>query len=59
MLKAWSGTDERQHEHIKSSELKKGQSTSRARQVAAATVSTQRCKEGRTMASSFRSAARR
>lgn len=40
--------DERQYEHIKESELKRGRSTKRAKEIAARTVNKQRRLEGRT-----------
>jgi hypothetical protein len=55
MPKSWSKKDERQYEHIKSSERKSGRSTKRAKQIAAATVNKQRKSEGRTKSSSGRS----
>ncbi|HVR43936.1 MAG TPA: addiction module toxin RelE [Thermoanaerobaculia bacterium] len=48
MPKAWSNKDERQYEHIKKSAKKKGRSTRRAKEIAAATVNKERSKEGRT-----------
>jgi hypothetical protein len=48
MPKAWSNKDERQYEHIKESESKRGRSTRRAKQIAAATVNKKRSSEGRT-----------
>lgn len=50
MPKAWSSKDERQYEHIKSSEAKAGRSTKRAKEIAAATVNKHRRSEGRTKA---------
>ncbi len=45
----WNQKDERQYEHIKSSEKgKEGHSERRAEQIAAATVNKQRKREGRT-----------
>ena len=52
MPKAWSNKDERQYEHIKESAKKKGRSTKRAKQIAAATVNKERASEGRTKTSS-------
>lgn len=46
--KAWSSKDERQYEHIKDSEGKRGRSEERAKEIAARTVNDQRRKEGRT-----------
>lgn len=43
-----SATRTRQYEHIKESELKEGRSSARAKQIAAATVNTQRAKAGQT-----------
>ncbi|WP_199193351.1 hypothetical protein [Blastopirellula marina] len=48
MPKSWSDKDERQYQHIKKSEKKKGRSDNRAEEIAAATVNKQRKKEGRT-----------
>lgn len=48
MPKAWSNKDERQYEHIKESAQKRGRSTKRAKQIAAATVNKERASEGRT-----------
>jgi hypothetical protein len=48
MPKAWSAKDERQYEHIKDSEKKRGRSAKRAKEIAAATVNKQRSSEGRT-----------
>lgn len=48
MPKSWSDKDERQYEHIKESASKRGRSTRRAKQIAAATVNKQRRSEGRT-----------
>jgi hypothetical protein len=38
MPNAWTDKDERQYEHIKGGELKRGRSTKRAKSIAAATV---------------------
>lgn len=46
--KSWSKKDERQYEHVKASEEKKGRSDKRAKEIAARTVNKQRSKEGRT-----------
>ena len=46
MPKAWSAKDERQYEHVKQSEKKRG--SKRAAEIAARTVNKQRKKEGRT-----------
>ena len=48
MPKAWSDKDERQYEHIKESEGKRGRSAKRAKAIAAATVNKKRSAEGRT-----------
>jgi hypothetical protein len=48
MPRAWSDKDERQYEHVKESESKRGRSTRKAKQIAAATVNKQRASEGRT-----------
>jgi len=48
MPKEWSDKDERQYEHVKESEAKRGRSSKRAKQIAAATVNKQRKKEKRT-----------
>jgi hypothetical protein len=48
MPKSWSKKDERQYEHVKSSEKKQGRSDDRAEEIAARTVNKQRSKEGRT-----------
>lgn len=47
MSKAWSNKDERQYDHVKSSEQKQGRSPRVAKRIAAATVNKQRSKEGR------------
>ena len=44
--KAWSNKRERQYEHIKDSAKKRGASTKRAKQVAAATVNKERARTG-------------
>jgi len=44
----WSKKDERQYEHVKTSEKERGRSKDRAEEIAAATVNKQRSKEGRT-----------
>jgi hypothetical protein len=44
--KAWSKKRERQYEHIKDSAKKRGASTKRAKQVAAATVNKERARSG-------------
>ena len=48
MPDSWSDKDERQYEHIKSSERKQGRSMKRSKEIAAATVNKRRGKEGRT-----------
>ena len=48
MPKSWSSKDERQYEHVKESEKKRGKSTGRAKEIAARTVSKHRKSEGRT-----------
>lgn len=48
MPTAWTDKDERQYEHIKSSERKEGRSLKRAKSIAAATVNKRRRAEGRT-----------
>src|SRR5919202_2329393 len=44
--KAWSNKRERQYEHIKDSGKKRGESTKRAKQIAAATVNKERARSG-------------
>jgi hypothetical protein len=44
--KAWSNRRERQYEHIKGSAKKRGASTKRAKQIAAATVNKERARKG-------------
>jgi hypothetical protein len=44
--KAWSNKRERQYEHIKESAKKRGTSTKRAKQIAAATVTKERARRG-------------
>lgn len=48
MPDAWSDKDERQYRHIKDSELERGRSEERAKEIAARTVNQQRREEGRT-----------
>jgi hypothetical protein len=48
MPSAWSNKDERQYEHIKQSELERGRSAPRAKEVAARTVNKTRREDGRT-----------
>jgi hypothetical protein len=50
--RAWSNKRERQYEHIKSSAKKKGASTRRAKQLAAATVNKERARSGEARRSS-------
>jgi hypothetical protein len=50
--RAWSNKRERQYEHIKSSAKKKGASTGRAKQLAAATVNKERARKGEARSSS-------
>lgn len=45
---AWSAKDERQYEHVKASERRRGRSLDRAKEIAARTVNSQRRAEGRT-----------
>jgi plasmid stabilization system protein ParE len=47
-MPAWSRKDERQYEHIKSSEIDRGRDEDRAEEVAARTVNKRRRLEGRT-----------
>ena len=44
----WSAKRERQYEHIKDSAAKRGKSTKRAKEIAAATVNKQRRRAGET-----------
>lgn len=48
MPQSWSSKDERQYEHIKEGEAKRGRSAKTAKRIAAATVNKQRSSEGRT-----------
>ena len=57
MPKAWSAKDERQYEHIKQSERKRG--GKRAAEIAARTVNKQRRQEGRTAESRPKAPAKR
>lgn len=50
----WTAKDERQYEHIKSSERQSGRSAKRSKAIAAATVNKRRTKEGRTATSKER-----
>ena len=45
---AWSNKRERQYEHIKDSEKKRGRSTKRAKEIAARTVNKERREKGET-----------
>ena len=47
-MPSWSRKDERQYEHIKESELKRGASEDRAEEIAARTVNKHRREAGRT-----------
>lgn len=47
MPDAWSDKDERQYQHIKDQERRRGRGLDRAEEVAARTVNKQRRKEGR------------
>lgn len=48
MPRTWSKKDERQYEHIKTSEKRRGRSNDRAEEIAARTVNKTRRHEGRT-----------
>jgi len=48
MPKAWSNKDERMYQHIKESELKRGEDNKTAEEIAARTVNKERRQEGRT-----------
>ncbi|MFA9478156.1 Rho termination factor N-terminal domain-containing protein [Phycisphaerales bacterium AB-hyl4] len=48
MPSKWRNKDERQYEHVKESELERGSSEERAKEVAGRTVNKQRREEGRT-----------
>jgi hypothetical protein len=48
MPEAWSNKDERQYQHVKQSERKRGRTERRAQEIAARTVNKQRREEGRT-----------
>jgi hypothetical protein len=50
--KAWSNKRERQYEHIKDSEKKRGASTKRAKEIAARTVNKERAQSGEAKESS-------
>ena len=47
-MPSWSNKDQRQYEHIKESELDRGVSKDRAKEIAARTVNKHRREEGRT-----------
>jgi hypothetical protein len=49
---AWSNKRERQYEHIKESEKKRGASTKRAKEIAARTVNKERARSGEAKSSS-------
>ena len=49
---AWSNKRERQYEHIKDSERKRGSSTKRAKEIAARTVNKERARAGESRTSS-------
>ena len=51
---SWSKKDERQYEHVKQSEKKRGRSEERAEEIAARTVNKQRRQEGRAESQSSR-----
>ena len=50
--KAWSDKRERQYEHIKDSERKRGHSLKRSKEIAARTVNKERKEKGETKKSS-------
>jgi hypothetical protein len=50
--RAWSNKRERQYEHIKDSEKKRGASTKRAKEIAARTVNKERARKGEARQSS-------
>jgi hypothetical protein len=50
--KAWSGKRERQYEHVKESAKKRGESTKRAKEIAARTVNKERARSGEAKQSS-------
>jgi hypothetical protein len=52
MPKSWSNKRERQYEHIKRSESRRGRSAKTAKRIAAATVNKTRRKKGETRGSS-------
>ena len=47
-MPSWSKKDERQYEHVKASEVDRGVSEDRAKEIAARTVNKHRREEGRT-----------
>lgn len=47
MPRAWSTKDEKQYEHVRRSEIQRGRTAKRAREIAARTVNKQRRLEGR------------
>src|SRR4029434_10372968 len=49
---AWSNKRERQYEHVKDSERKRGASTKRAKEIAARTVNKERARSGQSRTSS-------
>ena len=53
--KSWSDKRERQYEHMKDSEKKRGRSTERAKEIAAGTVNRQRAQSGETKKSKKKS----
>ena len=48
MPETWTRKDERQYQHVKESEKKRGRSEARAEEIAARTVNERRREEGRT-----------
>lgn len=48
MPEEWSSKRERQYEHVKDSEMERGRSEERAKQIAAATVNKTRREQGET-----------
>jgi hypothetical protein len=48
----WSAKRERQYEHVRDSERKRGRSSKRAKEIAARTVNKERARTGETRASS-------
>ena len=55
---SWSEKDERQYEHIKSGEQRRGRTAKVAKRIAAATVNKTRSGEGRTKKTRSRSRSR-